>query len=48
MFSSLSNKDLEDLYFKAVTLKLDKEFIILLKEEMARRGLKVEKVEGLV
>jgi DNA polymerase sigma len=48
MFSSMSNKVLIDTYFSAVRLKLEADFIILLEEEISRRGLIVDKVEGVI
>jgi hypothetical protein len=48
MFSSMSNKVLIDTYFNAVKLKLDEEFIKLLEEEIARRGIQLDKVERMV
>ena len=47
MFSSMGNKFLIDTYFNAVKLKLDEDFIILLEEEIGRRGLEIEKVERM-
>ena len=47
MFSSMGNKVLIDTYFNAVKLKLDEDFIILLEEEISRRGLEIEKVERM-
>lgn len=48
MFSSMSNKVLVDTYNNAVKLKLDEDFIILLKEEISRRGIQIDKVERMV
>jgi hypothetical protein len=48
MFSSMSNTVLIDTYFNAVKLKLDEDFIILLKEEISRRGIQLDKVERMV
>ncbi len=48
MFSSMSNKVLIDTYLNAVRLKLDEDFIILLKEEISCRGLTVDEVERMV
>ena len=47
MFSSMGNKVLIDTYINAVKLKLDEDFIILLEEEICRRGLEIEKVERM-
>jgi hypothetical protein len=48
MFSSMSNKVLVETYKNAVKLKLDEEFIILLEEEISRRGIQLDKVERMV
>jgi Sporulation inhibitor A len=48
MFSSMSNKVLVETYNNAVKLKLDEDFIILLEEEISRRGIQVDKVERMV
>ena len=47
MFSSMSNKVLIDTYFNAVRLKLDEDFIMLLKVEMSQRGIEKEEVERM-
>ncbi|MEH7013619.1 sporulation histidine kinase inhibitor Sda [Neobacillus niacini] len=48
MFSSMSNKVLIDTYNNAVKLKLDEDFLILLEEEIKRRGIQEDKVERMV
>jgi hypothetical protein len=49
MFSSMSNKVLIDTYFNAVKLKVDVDFILLLEEEIDRRGIHLDdKVERMV
>ncbi|WP_251633434.1 sporulation histidine kinase inhibitor Sda [Neobacillus niacini] len=48
MFSSMSNNVLINTYFSAVKLKLDEDFIILLEEEISRRGIQLDKVERMV
>lgn len=48
MFSSMSNKVLVETYFNAVRLKLDEDFIILLEEEINRRGIQLDQVERMV
>ncbi|MEH6996721.1 sporulation histidine kinase inhibitor Sda [Neobacillus drentensis] len=48
MFSSMNNNVLIDTYFNAVKLKLDEDFIILLEEEISRRGIQLDKVERMV
>jgi hypothetical protein len=48
MFSSMGNNVLIDTYFNAVKLNLDEDFIILLEEEISRRGIQLDKVERMV
>jgi hypothetical protein len=48
MFSSMSNKVLVETYKNAVKLNLDEDFIILLEEEISRRGIQLDKVERMV
>ncbi|MFN7250402.1 MAG: sporulation histidine kinase inhibitor Sda [Anaerobacillus sp.] len=40
--SLLSNQKLIEIYKNAIILKLDKEFIVLLAEEMHNRGFTIE------
>lgn len=47
MFSSMSNKVLIETHSTAVRLKLDEDFIILLEEEISRRGIQLDKVERM-
>ncbi|WP_342431556.1 sporulation histidine kinase inhibitor Sda [Neobacillus sp. FSL H8-0543] len=44
----MSNKEVEDSYVRAVDLKLDKDFICMLEEELSRRGIDLEQVKGIV
>ncbi|MFP7300185.1 sporulation histidine kinase inhibitor Sda [Neobacillus niacini] len=44
----MSNKVLVETYFNAVRLKLDEDFIILLEEEINRRGIQLDQVERMV
>ena len=48
MFSSMSNKVLIETFNSAVRLKLDEDFIILLEEEISRRGIQLDTVERMV
>ncbi|WP_428911663.1 sporulation histidine kinase inhibitor Sda [Niallia sp. Krafla_26] len=43
MFSSVSNEKLVEAYDKAVEQKLDKDFILLLRKEIERRGIRIER-----
>ncbi|MGY0691285.1 sporulation histidine kinase inhibitor Sda [Virgibacillus sp. FSP13] len=42
----LSDNALLDAYFKALELKLDRDFLNLLTDELNRRGIAFEKLQG--
>ncbi|GIN63226.1 hypothetical protein J27TS8_32190 [Robertmurraya siralis] len=42
MFTELKNEDIMQTYQHAVKLKLDQEFIEILKKEMVQRGIMIE------